>query len=95
MEGGLAAASPWVRLGVLFGGPIMNLLVGFIVFVILFARLGIPDTKTVEIMDIAPASPADIAGMKAGDTIVSVNGDEDHQHGTDPDHHPGEQGQYQ
>ena len=58
----------------LFGGPIMNLLVGFIVFVILFARVGTPDTKVVEIMDIAPASPAEIAGMMAGDTIVSVNG---------------------
>lgn len=74
VEGGLAAASPWVRLGVLFGGPIMNLLVGFIVFVILFARIGTPDTKTVEIMDIAPSSPAEIAGMKPGDTVISVNG---------------------
>lgn len=74
VNGGLAAASPWVRLGVLFGGPVMNLLVGFIVFIILFARLGLPDTKTVEVMDIAKASPAEIAGMKAGDTILSVNG---------------------
>lgn len=74
VEGGLAAANPWVRLGVLFGGPAMNLLVGFIVFIILFSRLGMPDTKTVEIMDIAPASPAETAGMKAGDKVISVNG---------------------
>ena len=47
----------------------MNLLVGFIVFVILFARVGMPDTKVVEIMDIAPSSPAEIAGMQAGDII--------------------------
>ena len=74
VPGGLASASPWVRLAVLFGGPIMNLLVGFIVFVILFARVGMPDTKVVEIMDIAPSSPAESAGMLAGDTVVSVNG---------------------
>src|SRR3972149_2861686 len=34
--GGLAAASPWVRLGVLFAGPLMNLLAGVLVNSILF-----------------------------------------------------------
>ena len=36
VPGGLAAASPWVRLGVLFAGPAMNLLVGVILAIILF-----------------------------------------------------------
>ncbi len=74
VAGGLASASPWVRLGVLFGGPVMNLLVGFVVFIILFARIGSPDTTKITIMEIAAASPAESAGMLAGDTILSVNG---------------------
>lgn len=40
IEGGLAAASPWVRLGVLFAGPLMNLIVGVILGVLLFYSMG-------------------------------------------------------
>ncbi len=29
VKGGMAAASPWVRLAVLLGGPTMNILIGF------------------------------------------------------------------
>lgn len=72
---GLASSSPWIRLGVFLGGPAMNLLVGFIVFIILFARLGTPNTKVIEVMEIAPSSPAESAGMLPGDTIVAVNGE--------------------
>lgn len=73
VEGGLASASPWVRLGVLFGGPVMNLLVGFIVFVIIFSRVGSPDVNTVQILEVAKASPAELSGMAAGDIVGSVN----------------------
>src|SRR5512140_1478113 len=36
VPGGLAAASPWTRLAVLFAGPTMNLLLGIVVFSVLF-----------------------------------------------------------
>src|SRR5512141_3172988 len=36
VPGGLAASSPWTRLGVLFAGPVMNLLLGVLVFSLLF-----------------------------------------------------------
>ncbi|HOD05757.1 MAG TPA: site-2 protease family protein, partial [Anaerolineaceae bacterium] len=32
VSGGLASANPWVRLAVLLGGPVMNLLTGVILF---------------------------------------------------------------
>jgi regulator of sigma E protease len=71
VEGGLAAASPWVRLGVLFAGPIMNLLVGVILAVILIINSGVP--YKVEITQVAAGSPAETAGLKTGDFILKVN----------------------
>jgi regulator of sigma E protease len=41
VSGGLAAASPWVRLSVLVAGPMMNLLLGVILAIILLHNLGI------------------------------------------------------
>jgi regulator of sigma E protease len=74
VPGGLAAASPWVRLGVLFAGPLMNLLVGVIIGIILVYNFGerIPDK--VLIASIAEGSPAAAAGIQIGDLVLEVNG---------------------
>ena len=56
VPGGLAAANPWVRLGVLFAGPMMNILLGVILSVIVVYNLGEPDK--VKIAEISPNSPA-------------------------------------
>jgi regulator of sigma E protease len=74
VEGGLAASSPWVRLGVLFAGPIMNLLAGVLVNSILFAQVGVPDTTRVMLYEVTPNSPAAQAGLQANDFIVAVDG---------------------
>jgi regulator of sigma E protease len=73
VAGGLAAANPWKRLAVLMGGPFMNLLTGVVIFAILFSMTGAPDTKTVQIMDVAKNSPAETAGLRASDIITRVN----------------------
>jgi regulator of sigma E protease len=74
VEGGLAASSPWVRLGVLFAGPIMNLLAGVLVNSILFAQVGVPDMTRVMLYEVTPDSPAAQAGLQANDYIVAVDG---------------------
>jgi regulator of sigma E protease len=74
VPGGLAAASPWTRLAVLLAGPSMNLLLGVVVFSILFFQVGVPDFTKVQIGDVVPASPAEQAGLKANDLIVAANG---------------------
>lgn len=76
VEGGLAASSPWVRLGVLVAGPIMNLLAGLVVNSILFTQVGIPDMSRVMLYDITPGSPAAQAGLQADDLILSVDGEQ-------------------
>lgn len=74
VPGGLAASSPWTRLGVLFAGPTMNLLLAVVVFSILFFQIGVPDYTKVQIADVMAGSPAAQAGIKTDDIIVSVNG---------------------
>jgi regulator of sigma E protease len=74
IPGGLAAASPWVRLGVLFAGPAMNLLIGVVLGIALFYSLGDNITDKVLIASIAPESPAATAGLEIGDLFLEVNG---------------------
>src|SRR5512136_110176 len=64
VAGGLAAASPWTRLAVLFAGPTMNLFLGVVVFSLLFFNIGIPDYNQVQIGDVLSGSPAAQAGIK-------------------------------
>jgi regulator of sigma E protease len=73
VEGGLAAANPWVRLTVLIAGPLMNITVGIILAIIIFYNMGEPILDRVEILDVAQDSPAALAGLQAGDLIVQVN----------------------
>lgn len=74
VPGGLAAASPWTRLAVLFAGPTMNLLLGVVVFSLLFMQMGVPDYSQVQIGDVLPNSPASQAGIQINDVVLSVNG---------------------
>jgi regulator of sigma E protease len=74
VKGGLAAASPWVRLGVLFAGPVMNLFIGVILGVMLFYTLGDAIPNIVLIRIVAPQSPAAEAGFQPNDRVLKVNG---------------------
>lgn len=74
VEGGMAAANPWRRFLVLLGGPILNILTGILLFSILFSRTGGPDTKTVQILSVNKASPAESAGLLPGDILRQVDG---------------------
>ena len=76
VEGGLAASSPWVRLGVLFAGPVMNLLAGVLVNSILFAQVGVPDMTRVMLYEISQNSPAEQAGLHADDMILAIDGEQ-------------------
>src|SRR3990172_323177 len=73
VPGGLAAASPWVRLAVVSAGPLANLAVGVILYALIFARVGMPITNQVLVVEVAENSPAQQAGLLPGDLIVRVN----------------------
>jgi regulator of sigma E protease len=73
IPGGLAAASPWVRLGVIFAGPLMNLLVGIVLGALLFYSMGERIPEKVLVSYIAPGSPAAAADLRQGDLFLAVN----------------------
>lgn len=75
VPGGLAAASPWKRLAVLFAGPLMNLLTAVAVFSALIAYEGVPVPGPIEIDTVSADSPAQQAGIQAGDVLLAINGE--------------------
>ena len=72
---GLAAANPWVRLAVLLGGPMMNLLTGFIIFLAVINRAGTPDPSNILVYEVMPNTPAETAGLMPNDRLLSINGE--------------------
>jgi regulator of sigma E protease len=76
VAGGLAAASPWERLVVYASGPLMNLLIGVLIYTTMFSQIGAPDPNRVQVLDIASNSPAAQAGLQKGDIIIQVNNTE-------------------
>lgn len=74
VEGGLAAASPWKRLAVLFAGPLMNLLTAVLIYSIIFGRVGVPDATRVLVSSVSEGGPAAQAGFQYGDIFISGNG---------------------
>ena len=68
----LYSKSPWRRILIYLGGPLMNLLTAWVIAVLLFTS-GIPLTRTV-IMEVAPGSPAEEAQIQPGDIPIAVAG---------------------
>lgn len=63
-----------VRASVVIAGVIMNFILGVAAFAIVYSFLGIPkETNKVKVVEIAPGSPAQTAGILVGDTVVSVD----------------------
>ena len=78
-------ARTWKRVAVIFAGPAANLVFAIAIFAVLFAglsgsyRLGFELRATNEavtpvVNDTLPDSPAEAAGLRAGDRIVAING---------------------
>lgn len=53
----------------------MNLLTGVLVYTLFFSQIGIPDTKTTVIASVNSPSPAQQAGLQAGDVVLAAGGE--------------------
>lgn len=74
-DGSFLHAGIWTRIAIIFAGPFFNLLLGFVIALIL---VGFSGSDLPVVQKVMPASAAQEAGMRAGDTIVSVNGERTH-----------------
>jgi len=69
-----AAAKAWKRAVILSAGAAMNVILAIVLFTTI-AVMGVPRTvEFVSISVVAPGSPAESAGLKPGDRIVSIDG---------------------
>lgn len=57
-------------------GPVMNIFLAFVIFVLVFSLLGIPVdvSETSSIGDVVPGHPAEQAGLRAGDRVIGIEG---------------------
>lgn len=62
------------RFGIVFAGPLFNLLFSVFLFFMVFAFVGVPtSTDTTAIGNISVGSPAEASGLQAGDIIVGID----------------------
>jgi regulator of sigma E protease len=73
--GSLASASPWKKIVVLLAGPLMNLLLAFVIFGGLFAVKGVPDVGA-RIDKVYAGTPASAAQFQPGDILIELDGQE-------------------
>jgi len=67
----------WQRFGIVFAGPLFNLLFAVSIFLFMFAFAGLPrPVDSTLISKVSPGSVADQVGLLAGDVIVSIDSQE-------------------
>lgn len=73
--GSLAAAAPWKKIMVLLAGPLMNLLLAYLIFSSLLLFNGVPHAiGGLDLGRVVTNSPAAQAGFQQGDTLLKLNG---------------------
>lgn len=66
--------SVWQRFGIVFGGPMFNLLFAVFVFLLMFIFAGLPrPVDSTLIGSVSPGSVAEKVGLHKGDIIMSIN----------------------
>ncbi len=55
-------------------GPMMNLILGFLVYTMIFTFIGVPSGISNEISAVSPGSEAAKVGLKPGDKLISIDG---------------------
>lgn len=65
----------WQRFGIVFGGPLFNLLFAVLLFFFMFVFTGLPEpVDSTKIGEVTVGSVAAEVGMKAGDEVRTING---------------------
>ena len=70
-EGAFANKSVWVRIWTVFGGPLFNFILAFLLSLFVIGFIGVDKSN---IVSVTKGYPAEEAGLKAGDVITKING---------------------
>ena len=70
-EGAFANKSVWVRRWTVFGGPLFNFILAFLLSLFVIGSIGVDKSN---IVSVTKGYPAEEAGLKAGDVITKING---------------------
>lgn len=71
-DGGFKSAKPWQQLLIYLAGPMMNLLTALVIYYIIIMNVGIANQSIVLIDKVESGSPAEIAGIRSGDQILTI-----------------------
>jgi len=61
------------KFAVSFFGPAMNIVLAFLILFSIFSVFGVPKDISNIVDRVSPGSPADISGLKSGDSILSID----------------------
>lgn len=75
LEQSYISKNPKQKFMSIFGGPVFNLILAFIIFYAMYTITGVPKDISNEIATIAPASPAHNIGLRPGDRILAMSGE--------------------
>jgi len=70
-EGAFANKSVWVRIWTVFGGPLFNFILAFLLSLFVIGSIGVDKSN---IVSVTKGYPAEEAGLRAGDVITKING---------------------
>lgn len=70
-EGAFANKSVWVRIWTVFGGPLFNFILAFVLSLFVIGAVGVDKSS---IVSVTTGYPAEQAGLRAGDVITKING---------------------
>lgn len=73
LERSFSSQSVWKRIAIVFAGPLANMVLALVIFTGIYAFYGIP-VLTTEIGAVTEGSPAAKADLRAGDKVLSING---------------------
>lgn len=67
-------AATWKRVAVIAAGPLMNVLLAFVILFGVYTNGGPSRQPSSEVAAVEPGTPAAAAGLRAGDRVVAVDG---------------------
>ena len=70
-EGAFANKSVWARILAVFGGPLFNFILAFVLSLFVIGSIGVDKSN---IVSVTKGYPAEQAGLRAGDVITKING---------------------